>query len=44
MNALPYTAREDPFLFDLHVRGEIPAVLAGSLVVATSRRIKDRHR
>src|SRR5689334_6349743 len=28
--------------FDLHVRGEIPALLNGSLVVATSRRNKDR--
>lgn len=28
--------------FDLHVRGEIPACLAGSLVVATSRRHKSR--
>jgi hypothetical protein len=28
--------------FDLHVRGEIPPCLAGSLVVATSRRHKDR--
>lgn len=28
--------------FDLYVRGEIPACMAGSLVVATSRRHKDR--
>lgn len=28
--------------FDLHVRGEIPQQLSGSLVVATSRRNKDR--
>jgi hypothetical protein len=28
--------------FDLHVRGEIPSLLSGSLVVATSRRNKDR--
>jgi hypothetical protein len=28
--------------FELYVRGEIPACLAGSLVVATSRRHKDR--
>ncbi len=29
--------------FDLYVRGEIPSRLAGSLVVATSRRHKDPH-
>jgi len=28
--------------FDLHVRGEIPTLLSGSLIVATSRRNKDR--
>lgn len=28
--------------FDLHVRGEIPSILSGSLIVATSRRNKDR--
>jgi hypothetical protein len=28
--------------FDLHVRGEVPAPLSGSLVVATSRRHKNR--
>jgi hypothetical protein len=30
--------------FDLHVRGEIPACLAGSLIIATNRRHKDRAR
>lgn len=30
--------------FELEVRGEIPALLAGSIVVATSRRHKDRSR
>jgi hypothetical protein len=29
--------------FDLYVRGEIPSCLAGSLIVATSRRHKNRH-
>ena len=29
--------------FDLHVRGEIPSCLEGSLVIATSRRHKDRR-
>lgn len=28
--------------FDLHVRGEIPSLLSGSLVIATSRRNKNR--
>jgi len=28
--------------FDLHVRGEIPSCLAGSLIIATSRRHKSR--
>lgn len=28
--------------FDLHVRGEIPRCLEGALIVATSRRHKDR--
>lgn len=30
--------------FELHVRGAVPAALAGSLVVPTSRRHKDRRR
>jgi hypothetical protein len=30
--------------FELHVRGEVPAALSGSLVVPTSRRHKDRRR
>lgn len=33
---------DDSLAFDLHVRGELPAELSGSLVVASSRRIKDR--
>lgn len=36
------TGTLDRSSFDLHVRGEIPASLSGSLVVATSRRHKDR--
>src|SRR5690348_12096313 len=28
--------------FDLHVRGEIPALLSGSLLIATNRRNKNR--
>lgn len=39
------SANDDPgrnLAFDLHVRGEIPAALGGSLVVASSRRNKDR--
>lgn len=36
------TAELETGSFDLHVRGEIPPQLGGSLIVATSRRNKDR--
>lgn len=37
-----YAARADPTSFDLRVRGRIPPALAGSLLVPTNRRNKDR--
>lgn len=37
------TAGVETSRFDLHVRGEIPPCLEGSLVIATSRRNKDRR-
>ena len=38
------SATTETYEFELEVRGEIPRALAGSLVVATSRRDKDRLR
>ena len=35
-------AHNDPSVFDLYVRGSVPKVLEGSLIVATNRRNKDR--
>jgi hypothetical protein len=37
------TVDTDSHVFELYVRGEIPKAVAGSLVVATNRRHKDRH-
>lgn len=46
MNALgpspPNRLHADPLSFDLHVRGEVPEAFGGSIVVAMSRRAKDR--
>lgn len=39
---IPYRDQTTPFTFDLHVRGEIPAALGGSLIIPTARRHKDR--
>src|SRR5712691_4531669 len=43
MNPLSYIGEVEPFVFDLYVQGEIPALLAGSLIVPTNRRNKDRQ-
>jgi hypothetical protein len=42
MTAVRASSVSDPITFDLHVRGEIPSVLNGFLVVAASRRHKNR--
>ena len=43
MNSLAYTGEVEPFVFDMHIRGEIPSLLGGSLIVPTNRRNKDRR-
>lgn len=42
MSTLSSKGEVQIFTFDMHVRGEIPRVLAGSLVVPTNRRNKER--
>lgn len=39
---MKYFAHNDPCVFDLYVRGSVPKVFEGSLIVATNRRNKDR--
>lgn len=43
MKEMPIELEDDNYVFDLYVRGEIPPALNGSLIVACSRRNKDRR-